>query len=642
MSNTSVVDKLREAGISMEMAASGKIEQKSEKELSDARRALYEIALRKLQKGDPFQYIRYQWPELIIRDKEELASFKEHCTRTDNLDLRLDDFQVDIVRSAFNQHHSQILVSGGTKLGKGLILGGFVVNIWFDLYPDSKIVLIGPDVEHVKRNLFAETLTWRRKMTSYKDGSIPVDCLTEKLGDPNSEQHFVIIANPKTGEGLSGIHSRHPLFCFDESSGQADSRYTDSLSQCASGLLVGIGNPRQPSGWFWRAFKGFEKGCKTVLSDAGPRRLVSIGLIDCINVRANRVTGIVSPPGGMTVGGVFVPAGSIIPDELRNKTKLLIPGQGCKFVCETLKRTVPPEEVEWRVFGRFPKDNAVFAVFQQGWWESSVERHIKIKDSIRPLALGIDVAGSENGDYCTLAWGDINGCSDIELIQNPNLMMLKGDIYHRAAARNVELRGGYIPVAIDSMALGQMFADALEIDGVFVIRVGGSSGAERNKEQYVNRRAEVYAELASLLNPQTMQKPVWALPDIGELWDEMRSLEKIYAPDGKKFKLNSKRRLDAAAKARNQDNRDSVEEKIGRSPDRSDAVAYLGQAIRELNDFYEESTDQFDPSKFLQEYRLVDYGMVQYKLFMGKEMEMTKAEFFEKFGENPKILGSNN
>ncbi len=643
MSSDALLERLKEYGVpahDISEMASGTIEDAN---LREKRQALKILALRKAKKGDPFPYIRLQWPELIITDKVELAAFKTFCERKDHLDMRLDDFQVDEIKASFDKMHSQVLVSGGTKLGKGFCAGGIIVNTWYDLYQDSaKIVLIGPDVEHVKRNLFAETLIWRRRMTSYKDGSVAAECLTEKLSDPGNEAHFVIIANPKTGEGLSGMHSLHSLFVFDESSSQADTRYTDSLSQCASGLLLAIGNPRQPSGWFWRAFKGFEHGCKTAKSDAGPRRLISIGLVDCINVRANRVSGIMAPPGGITVMDVFIPAGDVIPPELREYTKPLIPGQGCKFVCETLKRTVTADEVEWRVYGRFPKDNKVFILFQQSWWEKAIERHKEVKDRIRPLALGIDVAGSENGDYCALAWGDTLGCSDIDLIKNPNLMMLKGEVYARAAMRGVELRGGYVPVAVDVLTMGKMFADALELDGCFVIRVGGSSGAEWNKEQYVNRRAEMYGDLAGALNPQTVQKKIWALPDIGELWEELHALEKIYGPDGRRFKLNSKPKLDAAAKARNQDNRDSVQEKIGRSPDRSDAVAYLFAAVMTLPDYFDESPSQFDPSTELKSYRDNGYGVILCEFFLGKEIEMLKEDFVAKFGsENPKIMGLN-
>lgn len=610
----------------------------SDVDLKEARAALKLRAIRDMKRGSPWAWIRYEWPELIIRDKDELAAFKKYCNRTDNLDLRLDDFQVEMIRYAFDKRHSQIFVSGGTKLGKGLTLGAFICNGWFDLYQDSKIVLIGPDVEHVKKNLFAETLAWRRRMTSYKDGSIKVDCLTEKLSDPNSEQHFIMIANPKTGEGLSGIHSVHPLFCLDESSGQPDSRYTDCLSQCSSGLFVAIGNPRQPSGFFWRAFKGFEHGCKTVNSDAGPRGLISIGLIDCINVRAERVSGIIAPPGGMSVDGEIIGAGELIPDELRSKTKTLIPGQGCKFVCETLKRTVPPEEVEWRVYGRFPKDNKVFILFQPSYRELSTKKWLENKDRILPKALGIDVAASDRGDYCAMAWGDTIGCSHIELIQNPNLMMLKGEIYVRANAIGVELKGGYVPVAIDCLAMGKMFADAMEMDGVHVIRVGGSSGAERNKEQYVNRRAEVYGDLAAAVDPQLLYKDIWAMPDDDELWEELASLERIYGPDGKRYKLNSKTRLDAVSTARNQDGRESVQAKIGRSPDRADSCAYLFEACRLLPEFYDECPNQFSPDKYIRSYKKIDYGMVLVEKWDGSLQEMEKEAFREKYGETPSLL----
>lgn len=972
----------------MEISTTGKI---SDADLRESKRALKAIAYKFLfKKNDPYEFIKYEWPDLVITDKEELKEFKKYCQRKDWLDIRLDDFQVDIIKSCFDRKHSQIFVSGGTKLGKGFTVGGIVVNVWFSLYKESKIVLIGPDVEHVKRNLFAETLTWRRRMTSFKDETEPVECLTERLTDPGSEQHFVIIANPKTGEGLSGIHSPHPLFCFDEgclddqtevltrngwkkfpdvttadeimtmnpetragfwekpshvhkypwdgdlvyveergvsvamtpshrmpfyfhnqknktsryggfmradsidvagsnkstpacftydaddiefyklppfkserinapemlvkmddwleilgwmasegsfakvkgvkygvvisqkkqdnleriknclrrlgfnfcqtdtgvsskalvvssrrlaehvfsligdgainkrapkfvfdlsirqkkifldafllgdgyiknnsrvyytssrlladdiqtialmtgsrvtkksrggigiqskigertvttkhecfvvtesaksevrwhhrnpvrkhysgyvycltmpshelfftrrnglcvwsgNSGQPDTRYTDSLSQCSSGLFVCIGNPRQPSGFFYRAFKRFDSGCKTVKSEAGPRRLVSIGLSDCINVRADRVTGIVSPPGGITVDGVEIPEGEVIPENIRHKTRVLIPGQGCRFVCETLKRTVPADEIEWRVFGRFPKEARAFNLFQESWWDAATERHNQIKEIIEYHALGIDVAASEQGDYCSLAWGDSKGCKEIDLIRDPNTVMLKGQIYHIANQKGIELKGGYIPVGIDIGNMGSVLADMMELDGCFVVRVGGQAGAD-NKEIYVNKRAEMYGDLAGAVNPQITHKAVWALPDDDMLHEELMSLERIFAPDGKRFKLNSKRKLDAAQKQRNQNNVDSVEEKIGRSPDRADSVGYLYQAVKNLPDYFDDVAEQFDPSKYIRDFKEIGGGEVLVTHWDGSLSKMDKASFHQKFGQEPKKL----
>ena len=308
-----------------------------------------------------------------------------------------------------------------------------------------------------------------------------------------------------------------------------------------------------------------------------------------------------------------------------------------RSVCETLKRTVPADEVEWRVFGRFPKDAKAFSLFQSTWWEASVAKHKELEGKIQARALGLDVAGSEAGDYCALAWGDHKGCQKIDLIRNPNLMMLKGEIYHMASQNGIELKGGYVPVAIDCMAMGAGLADAMEMDGVYIIRVGGSSAAVRGKEIYMNRRAEVYGELAASLNPQLIQKQPWALPDDDFLREELFSLERIYLT-GQKFKLNSKRKLDAASKARNQDNRDSVEEKIGRSPDRSDAVSYLLQAVRETPEYFDEVVDQFDPTKYIRSFQDLGCGEMLVTLFDGKVTKIPKDIFHEKYGENPSVL----
>ena len=640
MDDSSVVQELEVARIKPDDALSGKTTKRSAVELQESRKALKFIAIRELHKGFPFSYMRYEWPELIIRDPQELADFKTFCIRKEHLDLRIDDFQVDAYNAVFDQKHLQEFISGGTKLGKGLIVGGFIVNTWFDVYPDSKIILVGPDVDHVKDNLFAETLTWRRRMSSFQDHSIVVDCQKEKLVDPSFEKHFIIIDNPKTAEGFSGMHSPHSLIVFDEASVQADSRYTDALSQCASAMLIAISNPRQPSGWFFRGFpRDFEHGFKTVKSDAGPRRIISIGLIDNLNVRAKRVAGIIAPV-DMEVEGEKIPEGEIIPPHLRNRTKPLIPGQGCLQSCTTLMRTAPPDEVEWRVYGRFPRDNAAFVLFQKAWRDEAVKKHQEIVKKILPRALGIDVAGSIAGDYCATAFGDVTGCSDIDLRRNPNLMLLKGEIYAMSRERGIDITSGMVPVGIDPLGLGQGLADAMELDGVFIIRVGANSGAERNKEQYGNRRAEIYGDLASAINPQNYIKSCWALPDNERLWEELFALEKIHMPNGRQWKLQSKRRLDRAATQRNQDGRDSVEVKIGRSPDTSDAVAILRQAIMELPDYFDQTETQFNPESELRRWEPRDYGMILVEFWGGKETEMKKEEFVAKYGENPKCFGS--
>ena len=150
-------------------------------------------------------------------------------------------------------------------------------------------------------------------------------------------------------------------------------------------------------------------------------------------------------------------------------------------------------------------------------------------------------------------------------------------------------------------------------------------------------RAEVYGELANAVNPQTYLKETWAMPDNDMLREELFALERIYV-NAAKFKLNSKRKMDNVLKQRNQDGRDSVEEKIGRSPDRADAVGYLYQAIRELPEFFDFVTDQFNPSRYLRECKDLGGGEFLVTFWDGKFDKLTKEALTERFGDPPRIL----
>lgn len=999
----SVKNRLRASGIPVDSMQSGKTTRVNDKTIKESKQARREMCLRALRNGDPFPLIRYEWPELIITDPDELRVFKQVCERKDHLDLRFDDFQIEAIRATFDRCHSRLMVSGGTKLGKGLIVGGFIVNLWFEAYPDCKILLVGPSVTHVQDNLYAETRKWRAKMTSYKDGDVTPDLLSEKMWYTDRPEHWVKIVNPDSGEGFSGSHSPHTLIVMDEAcldpetevltdsgwkkiptvcpgdrvlslnpqtmtafwehpshirfsrfsgkmvhfkargvdclmtpnhripvwkenfrnhkrrfsgfvdasaasdlgshvttavcfdmhgndlstyslpeysvkdkgnvpgtfamddwleflgwhlsegclwmrgetaysvsisqkkpqnlkqiqqccdrlgfryavykngcsggfqvrissrrlaehlreicgrlsasvrvprfvfelssrqkrifldafrlgdgyvqrsanvyytsskgladdlqilgmmtgkrctvksrggvgrvsmiegrevttksecfvvtesgpssiqwakrsakevdydgmvycltmpthgmfmirrnglcmwtgnSDQPDERYRDALSQCASAFFIAISNPRKPSGFFWRAFIGFDQGWKTVVSDAGPTKLVSVGLAHCLNVRARRVAGLVAPSatfpfGPYEIDGEVVPPSSVIPEHLRKHTQLLIPGQGDCVSVATLISECPDDEVQWRVYGKFPDSNKDFMLFQRTFRDIAVAQHAKVAEQIRFRALGIDVASSVAGDYCSLAYGDEKGCKGYRLERNPNLVMLKGWVLGWCRSEfGVTLTDGTYPVGVDPLGLGQGLADMLEMDGVWIIRVGASSAPERNKESYLNRRAEMYGDLSYAVNPKFFgeddgqRKEPFALPDDEMLWGELFAIEKIYGRDGRKIQLNSKRPVKSLKAQQRTDNRDSIEEKIRRSPDRADSVAFLYQAVMELPEFLGVTMTQYDPSRYLRSYTEI-CGEVQYTDWKGEEFRVSREEFLLKYGENPPLL----
>lgn len=952
------------------------------------------LAMRMLRLGDPFPFIRHEWPDLIITDPIEKAQFAKYLLRTTDLDLRIDDFQYDAIKSVFDQKHTQLYMSGGTKLGKGMIVGGLIVNIWFSLYAESsKIILVGPTTDHLKRNLFAEACKWRVMMTSYKAKQDDTEVLKESIEDPKNRAHLIALANTQSGEGMSGNHchdditevmtdrgwmlfkdldgteqlltmdpdskechfefpsllhvgdspgsmwecddkyvnfcvtgnhrmlyygdkakkpvfkeadeffsgslnnkhthqavnlqaveplfhripelssrckffksklakmddwcrlagwftseghvvfargvpsavvisqkkkenfadirramspfgqvreadgddgavnfcvssvqlathvlremghlaenkkcprdifsasprqmrlflgshlagdgytrrksgrsrkgqqsvhytcstrlasdihalrtlcgeyasvnnhfkagsqskirgrtitanfdmnavvsgakqhkthwrgravarvpysgkvycatmpsfgtlltrrhgktlwsgnSNATLFIFDESSGVDKDHYNNALSQCR--FLIAISNPRFPSGWFYDGFpKEFDSGMKTINASTGPRRVISIGGIHCINVRAQRLMTNIGPLGGITIDGRFFAEGQIIPRELHHLTAPLIPGQVCYDLCKVLEASRPRDEVLWAVFGKFPRANMEFMLFRPEWKDSNDVTRKKNFQLIKPEAIGFDVAASATGDYSAIAFGNVYGCSELCVTRLPNLMDLKGHFYGLCRNRGIDPRSGLVPIAIDSIGVGKGLADSLELDGCTVLRVENGRAAEHNKEQYQNRRAECYGELADAMSPGIREEP-FTVPDDHSLWEELFAVEKIYAPAGRQFKIIPKRRAPSQRATPITDNRQSIEEKIGRSPDKSDAVAMLWQAVQLLPDYGEQALHQFNPEMTIARYEVEEMGLFKiYRvLFMnGKSVDYTEQEFVELFGPNP-------
>ncbi len=619
----------------------GKISAKLAKESLLAFRS---VAREQALAGDIFPLIRYEWPELIIKDPYELELFAKHCIRKDNLDLRLDDFQVELIRCVFDGKHSQAFMGGGTGLGKGFCVGGIITNLWYSLYSGpiySKIVMVGPTTDHLIKNMFADTATWRLKMTSHdSDCEFIDDPHVEGMVDKKDRRHTVTLANTSSGEAISGAHSPNTLYIFEEASGIPSEYYTNALSQTK--FLIAVSNPRLPSGWFYDGYpKEFTNGIKTIQSSAGPRKILSVGAVDCLNVRAKRLSGMLSPVCGIDIEGVSFDPGEVIPMDMKPLVRPLIPGQICFDRCESLKLTRPPDEVEWAVYGRFPRSNKMLMLFDPDWKAESIKRHSEIKSKILSKALGLDVGGSKTGDPSCLAIGDVQGVKSLTVFREKNLAILKGLVFATAREHGIDLLTGRYPVAIDVIGIGQMMADQMELEGVWVIRVENNGAVIRNKEDYSNRRTEVYGDLAEYLDPKCVAEPL-ALPDDDMLWEELHAIEKIFQSNGRRFSLIPKRRAPSQQGARITDNRQSIEEKIKRSPDRADAVTLYGQAIRELPEFMSTTTHQFNPSAKLKRYDpFLGTGDLLVTYWSGKTKKVTKEEFVAEFGsESPIPFGT--
>ena len=555
------------------------------------RQVRYALALKKLQNGDPFDMVRLQWPELVIQDPIHLKYFAQYCERTDNLDLRLDDRQIDLIRHTFDDSITQIGIKGSTSPGKGFATA-IAINLYYTSFPDSRIVLLGPSVAHSKNVMFAEVATWRKKMQYPGAGEI----LSQSIKDPNEEKHTLYIANPETGEGLSGAHGAHVMYVFDESSSVEEDLFINSQKQAA--IIICISNPRVLSGWFYDLFPRSNPNDNQTISDKGVRRrLITFGGKDCINVKGKRLHVPIAPEGGIEIENLngekyFAAEYDKIPLEWRPHVEALIPGQMDYRKYTQIMSKPNPIERAWSGEGHFPPEDADLQVIPPSWLKKPCEEWGKNKDSIRVTAFGLDLAASEDKDWTVLSAGGPAGVKELYKCRKASavqiLSWLKG-VFNQIG---IDPFSDYYPIAIDWQgAGGHVIADLLEDNGASIVRVIPQGSAE-NRHLYVNKRAETYGQLGDRLNPDSEHLDTFMIPDDQDLREELVAHEKIYANDMIRYRLTPKQKIRTGADSKIQ----SLREILGRSPDSADAVTLCYEAILlTINDGF--VAEQFNPSK---------------------------------------------
>lgn len=552
--------------------------------------------------GDPFPLIRMQWPELVIKDADMLWHFKRLCSRDHDLDLRLDDKACKFLKWAFDPTMREMAIKGCTSAGKGHGTSLFI-NLWYDIWQEDRIVLISETSTHAKDVMFAEVATWRRLMKHPCKGEI----LREGIKDPGVEKHNLVIANPQTGEGLSGRHGGHTLFVFDEASSTPEFLYKNARQPAR--MVIAISNPRVLSGWFYNLFPKLNPNDDQIINDRGIRRgLVTFGGPDCLNVQGQRLKDpIYSPPDGLKIttpdGEYEFPEGVEIPKELRKHARELIPGQMDIEKFRTTMQDTDKTKVAWAGLGHFPPEDLEFQIIPPSWLDKPVQAWNLRHSEIVVSAFGLDLAASDDGDECSLTPGGWKGLLKPLTIRKKmtNEEALTW-VRNGAASCGVNLFDGSCPIAVDAIgAGGDRFCGILESAGATVIRCIGNASSDANPHVYMNKRTELYGELASRLSPDSDELDVFMIPDDHSLHEEFVAHEKIYATDGIRFRLTPKKK-EAGSKVM------TIKDKIGRSPDRADSAVLCFAAIQESA----ESgclTNQFDPRTVATEIKKSDDGV---------------------------------
>lgn len=523
-----------------------------------------------------------------IRRGEE-AALREYVSLQWN-DPVLDDFQWDILKSGMLGGINEIAIKGCTSPGKGYSVA-LLANCWFDVFPESKVIVTSSDISHATRVMFGEVKAIRqlmafpgtaKVMTEEFKGLIPTGRMIRdrvlKKDVPEYEddpKHYLIVANPKSGEGFSGAHGPATLFIFDEASSVLDELYKNARQQAL--LIVALSNPRVLSGWFYDLFRPADEMDKTqtIPTPVGPRRLFTIGGMDCRNVREKRLKKPFGPLGGIEIAGQHFKQGERIPEELFKTIKTVIPNQ--MDYAKYAETMADPDEFHRRVFGQgqFPKEDAATNLFMKAWFE----RARKAWNPNLPVdAFGLDLAASTFGDETVLAAGGTLGCREFHAWKKADTTLTVAEVLKVAIeVYGIDLKRGTVPVAVDMQSIGSAVFDMLTNEGVLCVEVWANGAPQVNREKYANRRAEVYGELSSRMNPEEYPQVPFAIPpNEPKLDQELSAHHKI--PSARGFSVTPKDRYRGMVF-----NSHTIKEHIGRSPDRSDALAYLYAAVRTLD-----------------------------------------------------------
>jgi hypothetical protein len=591
---------------------------------------LMENAIQEAKAGNPWNFIRRQWPELVIRDEVDLEYFKRHCERTHSLDLRLDDTQVELIENAFNPTIREIAIKGSTSPGKGFATA-LLMNIWYHIYED-RITIVSQSSRHAKDVMFAEFVTWRKKMR------YPDKCETQVAGvvDHNNPKHFVNIANPEAGEGLSGGHGPNILFVFDEASSVASDLPINARKQAR--LIVFISNPRVLAGIFYDLYPKVEPDKNQVWLDKGIKRAcLTFGGTGALNVRAKRVHIPYGPPGGLegeTLDGqkFFIAEGDKIPDEFIPHTRALIPGQMDWQKYYTIMQS--PNEIEraWSGEGKFPPEDADFQIIAPSWLKVPCDLWNLHKDKIEVTALGLDLAASVDGDCTVLVAGGPLGIKTIFRTQKAQPMDTLSWIVSCCKSIGVELTKGEVPIAVDAIgAGGNVMAAVMEQAGAIVYPIKGNMKAD-NPNLYCNRRAELYGVLGVRLDPASSYLEPFMIPDDTNLKEELAAHEKHFVADMTRFYATPK------VPSRGQfANVQCIKDRIGRSPDTADAVVLCYWAVRDT-EFDGSVIDQFNPAEALEAYREQEDGNIINSRGDGGVYTDSPDDFSSMWGQHPSTI----
>lgn len=417
--------------------------------------------------------------------------------------------------------HRRTLVTAGHGVGKTHLAAR--IALWFlTTFYNSKVITTAPTGRQVKN------LLWKELRAAYQSATWPIGGHLNLTDLTFSDEWFALGISTDNVTNFQGYHAPFVLVIFDEATGVAP-----SIWEAAEGLAVGpndrflaIGNPTDPTSKFKAA------------DDSGQWNVIRLSCENHPNVLERR---------------------QIIPGAV-----------SWEWVQERLADYGHDREsalYRARVRGVWP-DADDDTIIPMRLVEASNLRHAQIIEDNKPtgktIALGVDVArhGADETVFAMIrSTGVVDPCV---ARRHKDTMSTVGEIVALVEERQIRV------IAVDDSGVGGGVTDRLlelqrgkgrsALKAAKILAVNNGEKAE-NSDRFINVRAESYWWLRDALTEGTLHIPVDR-----KLEADLTKPKRQYDSHGR-IKMESKDDL-------------KKPERLGRSPDRGDALVLANIALR--------------------------------------------------------------
>jgi len=436
--------------------------------------------------------------------------------------------QEEIVQSVFNNPRTAVRSCHG--VGKSYIAGRVILAFLYTFHP-SIVISTAPTWRQV------EKLVWKEVRAAYNGAAIRLGGnLSPKTPELQIKQDewYAIGLSTNEPDRFQGFHAENILVVVDEAAGVSEDIYEgiEGVLTSVNAKLLLLGNPTSLTGTFRKAFR--EPGWKTI----------HISAYDSPNFTKFKITEEDIASGRWEK--------RLYKKKLPNPM-LITPA----WVADKYKRWGPDSiAYQARCKGEFPED-ADDTLIPLSWIEAAMARYDDTP-ATNPIEIGVDVARF-GSDKTILANRFGRKILPLEQVVKYDTMQVTGKVVE--AYRKIHPIG----IKVDEIGLGAGVVDRLKEQKFPVIGVNVAESAS-DKEHFANLRSELWWNLRDMLNPNPLVNPYpLALPADDELLADL---------SGIKYKIKSTGQIQVESK-------DDMKKRLGRSPDRGDAVVLAVAPIKD-------------------------------------------------------------